>query len=899
MGQHYKLGFHLGPGGNPTGIGAWMQKLDAAALPFFLKSVDHYGPCYEAMQYSRAEHTVVFRLSRDGQGTGYDFDVPDYSLTPLAAAVKHWTQMKLRLPPEFNKRVWLEPINEVDKNRADWLGRFAVEIATLANGEGYKVALFAWSSGEPEESQWEAPGMVDYLKRCAARPQDCAVALHEYSYNRANIQDGWPHKIGRFAQLFQVCDRLGIVRPKVLITEWGWEYETVPDVSPAMVDMAWMADVYATYPDILGAAVWYLGAGFGNIANQAQKLIQPAGDAAAAYRYMTPELPPNFPPPTGAGNPPTPPAPTGVPLARTKYTRTTVLIHPADGAEFAKAVAAATWKNGGRYFTIGQSADDAGVAILYEDLSHTILPIERHVIAVNPERWGPGEDGQGLRGFYEKYYAGVNYVPVAAATPSELARILENFDPTNPPPPAPPLVILPVDALSQRDPRWAAVVMGTTSTGQTKTIGSWGCLVTSYAMQAKQMGIATYDPAQMWAYMKAKGATSGPNLNPGALKTAFPDKVNYLGFQAGGANLPARIRAHIDRGFTVPARVDFDPTTGQEEQHWILIDGYESGSGRLHMTDPWTGLKRFVDEVYPITGDDVLEALFYELKSPTAPDYQYSGPPVTFSPALHAPASDWEWALQPVQSLFQQVNLPVKFQSDGVSADYYARFSKPAFHLVRVFWKPDRKKTPAEAWEDVWEGVTRFYAKGARKFELLNELNLPLEGWGVVWNTPEELGTWLREFAIILRQACPQAQLYYPGMSPGEPWTNQFTWTNKAWPLVRDMCAGFCLHAYTGIVNDEVAAANDIITQVKEAQKYLNLQKPLIVSEASVNRGATAAYKAAVYKRIEAGLRGVPGIEAVCWYISSWQQVPPEQAPHQEDWLKHGIGLAYAAAGVA
>lgn len=907
MGQHYKLGFHLGPGGNPTGIGAWMQKLDVAAIPFFLKSVDHYGPCFEAMQYTKADHTVVFRLSKMGQGTGYDFDVPDYSLTPLAAAVKHWTQMKLRLPPEFDRRVWLEPINEVDKDRSDWLGRFAVEIATIANEEGYRVALFAWSAGEPEESHWETPGMVAYLKRCGMRPQDCAVALHEYSYNKANIKDGWPYKIGRFAQLFRVCDRLGIVRPKVLITEWGWEYESVPDVAPAMVDMAWMADVYATYPDILGAAIWYLGPGFGNIANQVQRLIQPAGDAAVAYRYMVPELPTTFPPPTGPANPPPPTLPpVGVPVARVKYTRFTVLIHPTDGKPFADAVTAATWKAGDpnlpHFFTVGASADDAGVAVLYELPDHSLAPIPRYVIAVNPERWGPGDDGRGLAGFFETYYAGVNYVPVAAATPEALRLLLENFDPANPPAPTPPLITLPVDALNQRDARWASVVMGTNSQGEIETIGSWGCLVSAYAMQANQFGVASYNPAEMWAYMKAKGATSGPNLNPAALRTAFPDKVKYLGYQTGGANLPDRIRAHIDAGYTVPGRVDHNPATGQTEQHWILVDGYERDSGRIHMTDPWTGKKQFVDEVYDINGNDVLEALFYELltelppppPAPT-PTYKYNGPAVVFSPALHQPASDWEWARPQSQEQFTKTGLPVKWMSDGVNANYWGLFNKPAYHLVRIMWKPDRKKSPAEAWADVKDGVLRFYNKGARRFELHNELNLPEEGWGTVWTTAQEAGTWLREWALIIRQACPLAKLYFPGLSPGVPWTNQFTVSVGAWAICKDLMSGFAMHAYTGITTDEVAAANELVHQVKELQRFMNLQVPLSVSELSVNRAASAAYKVAVYKRVENALRVVPGVEAVCYYISSWEQVPTSQAPHQESWAKHGIGDAYAA----
>lgn len=1103
MSQHYKIGFHLGPGGNPTGIGDWMRQLDAAAIPFFLKSVDHYGPCFEAMQYTAAAHTVVFRLSRAGQNTGYDFDVPDYALTPTAAAQQHWAQMKLRLPPEFDKRVWLEPINEVDKDRADWLGRFAVEIATLANGEGYRVALFAWSSGEPEAAAWEAAGMVEYLRRCATRPHDCAIALHEYSYTKSDIRHEWPNKIGRFAQLFRTCDRLNIARPKVLITEWGWEYQNVPHEGQAMGDMAWAADLYATYPDILGAAIWYLGSGpqWGDIANQTQRLIAPASQAARSYRYMLPDLPADFPPPTGSGStPPTPPAawqprytylfnvyndypddpdwydvgnaqvPTGwqyrawqgdnphgdgqpwnsyhepenrivwgayvpehewplylngtrslrdnkpepggfgihcfspqgawrfrytlpalsvqkgetyrlrlwfhgdwarwiggvktaqglepdhgqveiilngigaeqfqqvqmvgdnmittaewtapadgdliaqwgfltrfangsepngvwvkgvwieqkldhssplpptppiaMPLARTAYTRMTVLIHPGDGAPYAQAVAAATWKNGGRFFTISQSADDAGVAVLYESPSDGILPIQRYVIAVNPERWGEGDDGRGLAGFFERYYGGfggVNYLPVTAATPADLVRILENFDPVNPPSPAPL-------------PTLTATHWPTNYTVITQAFGN-------DPDYYRQFGL----PGHEGLDIRALHGTPVYAIAPGVVYDVRPTAVpgdNY-GIQvriehAGGfKSIYAHLKdVRVAKGDTVAGgkqigRADNTGNSRGDHLHLTIKHDEAAPGGRMYIGYP----ANIIDPT----------PILQPLLTPTPTTYRYNGPSVTFSAALHQPASDWEWARPESQYQFTRTGLPVKWLSDGVNANYWAQFNKPSFHLVRVMWKPDRKKTPVEAWDDVKDGVLRFYNTGARKFELHNEPNLSEEGWGTVWNSSDELGAWLREWAILIRQACPLAQLYFPGFSPGVPWTNQFAISARAWSIAKDLLSGFAMHAYTGITNDEVAAANEIITQVEQLQRHLNLQVPLVISEASVNRAASAIYKASVYKRIEAGLRGRPGVEAICWYISSWEQAPPDQVGHQESWAAHGIGQAYTA----
>ncbi len=293
-----KIGFHTGPGGNPSGIGDWMRALDKARIPFCLKSVDHYGPIFEAqelMKKSNVPHVLVYRLSTRGINDGYDYDVPPYKdpkyvNDPEGGAEKHWRKTVAKLPPEFDKkRVWLEPINEVDKDLCDWLGRFAVHTANLAQQDGYKVTLFAWSSGEPEPGCWETPGMLKYLQLCGKRPQQAAVALHEYSYVESDIMHEYPFKIGRFQYLFQVCDKHNIPRPRVHITEWGWTLNSVPPPEKAIPDIRQVGELYARFPEIEGAAIWYLGPAFGGIANKAQRLIKPVTDFTLNHRFEMPE----------------------------------------------------------------------------------------------------------------------------------------------------------------------------------------------------------------------------------------------------------------------------------------------------------------------------------------------------------------------------------------------------------------------------------------------------------------------------------------------------------------------------------------------------------------------------------------------------------------------------------
>lgn len=345
-----KIGFHTGPGGNRDGIGEYWHSLDAVGIPFVQKGVDDYGPCGEAAVISAGSgvpHVIAFRLSTAGQNDGYDYDVPNYHIPPEEAAVDHWQHTLAKLPDIYDSsRVWLEVINEVDHERADWLGWFGVRIAELAIESGFKVALFAWSTGEPEPADWFAPGMVAYLNKCAQHPDQVAIALHEYSLDVNNIWNQRDYLIGRFQQLYDAVDVLGIAPPKVLITEWGWTLNQVPAPDQAIADIdAVMNDLYAYYPQLLGAAIWYLGGGFGGIATLAQRLISPVKNLALTKDYPDPE------PIECRGTP------------RTQYGRTFVYFDPSLSYETCLEIFSQRFAEGNKN-TFGWSADDAGIGDL-------------------------------------------------------------------------------------------------------------------------------------------------------------------------------------------------------------------------------------------------------------------------------------------------------------------------------------------------------------------------------------------------------------------------------------------------------------------------------------------------------------------------------------------------------
>ena len=95
---------------------------------------------------------------------------------------------------------------------------------------------------------------------------------------------------------------------------------------------------------------------------------------------------------------------------REQYERVYVLLSPDADAAWALAVVDGAWDQ--HRYTIGGSADDAGIGAL--DV--------RRVIAVNPAGW-PTD----LRAFFAAHYPGAKYVPVEAETPNELKQKLKRL----------------------------------------------------------------------------------------------------------------------------------------------------------------------------------------------------------------------------------------------------------------------------------------------------------------------------------------------------------------------------------------------------------------------------------------------------------------------------------------
>ncbi len=268
-----------------------LRLLDAAGVPFFLKSASNAEPLYYAqqmMQASGVPHTLVYRST--------EWDVPEYHLSPDEAAQLHWQRHRDTFPPELDPNlVWIETVNEIDKNESEWLAQFSLKTAELALADGFRWAAFGWASGEPEPGDWDLPVMLQFLRLVGDNPDRLSIALHEYSFLADDIKHLYPYKVGRFQELFRVVDQYNIPRPTVLITEWGWAYDEIPPVDKAMEDIRWAAALYAPFPQIKGAAIWNLGeleCCLDEISRMVIPLIAPVTEYSLTHYFAAP-LPPN------------------------------------------------------------------------------------------------------------------------------------------------------------------------------------------------------------------------------------------------------------------------------------------------------------------------------------------------------------------------------------------------------------------------------------------------------------------------------------------------------------------------------------------------------------------------------------------------------------------------------
>jgi len=820
------FGFHGGPGGNHNGLGDYFRALDAAGIPATAKSTDDFGQVRELADLERVSgvpHNKIFRITMGRDGAS--LDVPPYHLSPSEAAQAHWQRTKFSLPPEFTHykdTVWLELVNELDQDRADWIGSFCVEIANLARAEGYRVALPSWSSGTPMYDGWETPGSLAFLRLCAQYPNDVALSLHEYSYDVNDIQNITPHLIGRFAAYtFDVCAANGISFPTTFITEWGWTYNDVPnDVDQAMADVAWAYSVYKPYPQVKGVALWYLGAEYGGIANEAQRLIAPMTQFMLDNGTAPPPEP--LPLPSGRGEP------------RVQYERVYVLLAPDHDEPWAYAVIDGSWRN--KRYTLGGSADDAGIGNLGI----------RRVLAVNPEEWGPGDDGTGLSGFYRQYYPGIIYEPIKVGTPAELRAFLAGEVPAPPP-------------SSFRFEYWPTEFKVITQPFGANHDYYW----TEFGLPGHE-GIDFKAPGNTKIFAVAPGVVSQVHTDPLTHNYGIFVRVDHVdSYQT--------TYAHLKQPLVVKGQV-----VAAGEVLGLADDTGNSFGNHLHLI-----LKR-LGYFYPAPAGSELDYWPYSIFDPTP--FISTGLPIPVQGGgevrigLHGRADGGDMPeadIMEFRTMKPEV-IKVLSSTSGTSIARLAGEHPGVPFIIRAFLHfGGRVITPEQFYNDTIGDVERAvnHVGGGREVwvEIHNEPNLVEEGWMASWADGTEFVNWASHVLSRYRGRLPSYINYmYPGLSPGgdvagvrmNHWSF-FDQGAQQWSNYQ----GIGVHAYWA---DAYPMSQAVDTVSWFARKLPS--KPIWVTEASRNdrpEVVAANVYAQEYMAFTTALKSWPNVAGVTYFIVS------------------------------
>lgn len=286
------LGVHVVQGPRDK-YGDFLRRLANAGKPVVVYAVDDPAPLREAKEVLGAAALTVLRYDklRDADGEQQDLQGvnPENFGHDAAAAARHY--MDICLP------TW-----EDQRDAADFFGTtnewsfwhpfqhaFHAACMDIAEARGFKLALYAFSSGNPPV---EFAG-EDFVANCRRmKERGHVLSVHEYGLvESGRLRDGVPFHAQRVAHLYQAVLAPRSADPGCIVTEFafgGGHYapETFLD------NVRWYTEnVLRRYSFIIGGTIFTLGNWQDGVANFQASLAE-----LADYITSLPEAAPDDPP---------------------------------------------------------------------------------------------------------------------------------------------------------------------------------------------------------------------------------------------------------------------------------------------------------------------------------------------------------------------------------------------------------------------------------------------------------------------------------------------------------------------------------------------------------------------------------------------------------------------------
>jgi hypothetical protein len=248
-----KLGLHISSGkhddGRGFGLGQALKQCAEAGhpLPVIFSVGQNVWP--DVQRYS-PQTVVIFRTQINGMGkTIGDGPGSIYTGDPVQTA-RAWMAEMMPVWAK-NKAHYYAPLNEQDPGVLAgfvWLNAFTIECMNVAKANGYKLALYAFSGGNPKNLLGPTGEIVATADQCwqtispslqKAKTEGHILLLHEYGFRYGTLQASAPYLALRYRAAYSKLP--ADARPALVISE-------------ASADMG-----FTQRPDWLEDAKWYDG----------------------------------------------------------------------------------------------------------------------------------------------------------------------------------------------------------------------------------------------------------------------------------------------------------------------------------------------------------------------------------------------------------------------------------------------------------------------------------------------------------------------------------------------------------------------------------------------------------------------------------------------------------------
>jgi hypothetical protein len=220
-----KVGFHISAG-NHRGLGDCLKQCAAAGNPLpVIFSVDQN--IWADLERFSPQTVFIFRTQKnlrnvslgDGPGSMYKSDPVQTARDWMAEMMPVWAR---------NKAHYYAPLNEQDPAQIEgfrWLNDFTIECLNIAEANGYKLALYAFSGGNPKDVLQPASGrsftrddawrtLIPSLQQAKANGH--ILLLHEYGFSFVTLKNSTPHLALRYRHAYRLLSQFNADPPLVI-----------------------------------------------------------------------------------------------------------------------------------------------------------------------------------------------------------------------------------------------------------------------------------------------------------------------------------------------------------------------------------------------------------------------------------------------------------------------------------------------------------------------------------------------------------------------------------------------------------------------------------------------------------------------------------------------------------